>query len=111
MKLRIQLISEVSGKVAAIFIASSVSIVIIGILTYMRKQLPWLEIYPPAGTFSGIWFYGYIIWAILWTGLFFLLRNKEIFGNIKIWLALFLASLAASTLLIEASLNWSLVFG
>lgn len=109
--MKAQLTSYVSGKVAAVFIVSSVSIIMIGIFTYMRKQLPWLEIYSPAGTFSGIWFYTYIIWAVLWIGLFLVLRNKENMGTIKNWLILFLISLAVSTLMIEASLNWSLVFG
>lgn len=107
----IRLASKVSGKIAAVFIASSVSIIMIGIFTYLRKQLPWLEIYTPAGTFSGIWFYSYTIWAVSWIVLFFLLRNKENVGSIKTWLILFLASLAFSTVIIEASLNWSLVFG
>lgn len=105
----IQLTSEVAGKVAAIFIASSISIIVIGIFTYVRKQLPWLEIYSPAGTFSGIWFYSYIVWAVLWTALFFLLRNKETIGSIKIWLIFFLTSIAFTTIMIEASLQWSLV--
>lgn len=109
--MNLQLTSQVSGKVAAIFVASSVSIIMIGIFTYLRKQLPWLEIYTPAGTFSGIWFYSYVIWTVLWIVLFFLLRNKENVGNIKTWLILFLASLAFSTVMIEASLNWNLVFG
>lgn len=108
--MNLQLTSQVSGKVAAIFVASSVSIVMIGIFTYLRKQLPWLEIYTPAGTFSGIWFYSYVRWAVLWISLYFILRHKQTAGNIRIWLVFFLASLAASTLLIEASLNWSLVF-
>jgi hypothetical protein len=108
--LRIELATEVSGKVAAIFIASSISIIILGILTYTRKQLPWLEIYSPAGTFSGIWFYSYIIWAVLWVVLYFLLRNKQSAGSIRLWLLLFLASLTASSVLIEMSLNWSLLF-
>ena len=108
--MRIQLASEASGKVAAIFTASSVSIVMIGILVYMRKQLPWLEIYSPAGTFSGIWFYSYVIWAILWVTLFLILRHKASVGRIKIWLILFLISIATSTVLIELSLNWSLLF-
>lgn len=98
-----------SGKVAAIFIASSISIVMIGIFAYMRKQLPWLEIYSPAGTFSGIWFYSYAIWAVLWVSLFLILKRKESAGGIKIWLTLFLISIAISTVLVEASLNWSIL--
>lgn len=108
--MKTQLTFHVSGKVAAIFIASSVSIVMIGIFTYMRKQLPWLEIYSPTGTFGGIWFYSYIIWAVLWVGLFFILRNRESMGSIKTWSIVFLTSLGVSTVMIEASLNWSLVF-
>lgn len=105
----IQLTSEVAGKVAAIFIASSISIIVIGIFTYVRKQLPWLEIYSPAGTFSGIWFYSYAIWAVLWVSLFLILKRKESAGGIKIWLTLFLISIAISTVLVEASLNWSIL--
>jgi hypothetical protein len=109
-KLRINLESETSGKVASTFIASSLSILTIGILAYFRKQLPWLEVYPPAGTFSGIWLYSYVIWAIVWLVLFIALRRREKTGTIKVWLTLFLASLATTTILVEASLNWSSIF-
>jgi hypothetical protein len=109
-KLRINLESETSGKVASTFIASSLSILTIGILAFLRKQLPWLEVYPPAGTFSGIWLYSYVIWAILWVVLFIVLRRKEKTGTIKAWLILFLATLATTTILVEASLNWSTLF-
>ncbi len=107
--MRAQLASKVSGKVAAIFIASSISVVMIGIFAYMREQLPWLEIYSPAGTFGGIWSYSYAIWVILWLVLFFTLRHRESAGSIRIWLVLFLISLATSSVLIELSLNWSLL--
>lgn len=103
--------SNISGKVAATFIAASAALIMIGILAYFRKQLPWLEIHPPVGTFGGIWFYSYIIWAIIWVGLFFILRNRESVGSIKMWLIVFLASLAFCTIMVEASLEWELLFG
>jgi hypothetical protein len=109
-KLQINLESETSGKVASTFIASSLSILTIGIFAYLRKQLPLLEVYPSAGTFSGIWLYSYVIWAILWVALFITLRHREKTGTIKVWLTLFLVSLATTTILIEASLNWSSIF-
>ncbi|MFQ5970244.1 MAG: hypothetical protein ACE5J2_07120 [Nitrososphaerales archaeon] len=109
MKIELQTVAE--GKVAATFIASSIAIIVIGILVFIRKQLPWLELYSPAGTFSGIWFYSYVLWGILWLGLFLLLRRRESAGSIKTWLILFFASLAVATVLIEMSLKWSLVFG
>jgi len=108
--LLVNLESETSGKVASTFIASSLSILTIGIFTYLRRQLPWLEVYSPAGTFSGIWLYSYVIWAIVWVALFITLRNREKVGTIKVWLTLFLASLATTTILVEASLNWSSIF-
>jgi hypothetical protein len=108
--LLVNLESETSGKVASTFIASSLSILTIGIFTYLRRQLPWLEVYSPAGTFSGIWLYSYVIWTIVWVALFITLRNREKVGTIKVWLTLFLASLATSTILVEASLNWSSIF-
>ncbi len=101
---------EVHGKVAATFLASSIAIIMIGIFTYMRKQLSWLELYPPAGTFSGIWFYTYIIWIVVWIISFVILRHKESVWKFRTWLITFLASIAVSTILIEASLKWSLVF-
>jgi hypothetical protein len=116
MKLqKINLDFVVSGKVAAIFIASSVSLVIIGILVYIRKQSPWLVIPPPpaegspdcCGTFIGITLYGYGIWAVLLVVLYFILRRKENVGSIKIWLVSFLVSIVIATVLIEASFKWS----
>ncbi len=106
-----QIQAQVGGKIAAVFIASSAAIISIGVLTYLRKQLPWLGVYSPAGTFSGIWFYSYVFWGILWVGLYLVLRRRERAGSIKLWLVLFLASLAATTILVEASLKWGLVFG
>lgn len=110
-KLKTQIQILVEGKVAAAFIASSVAIIAIGLLTFLRKQLPWLEFYSPAGTFSGIWFFSYALWGILWLGLFLLLRRRERVGSIKTWLILFFGSLAVTTILVEASLKWHLVFG
>jgi len=109
-KLQINLESETSGKVASAFIASSVSILTIGIFGYLRNQLPLLQVYSPAGTFSGIWLYSYVTWVILWVVLFLTLRQREKMGTIKVWLTLFLASSATTTILIEASLNWSSIF-
>jgi hypothetical protein len=108
--LQINLSAAVSGKVAAIFISSSLSILMIGVFTFLRKVFLWLEVYPSAGTFSGIWLYSYIIWAILWIGLFIILRNKKNVRTIKIWLIFFLACLTTATVLIETSLSWSSVF-
>jgi hypothetical protein len=107
IELQINLQTAASGKVAAIFISCSLSVLVIGILTLLRSQLAWLEVYPPAGTFSGIWLYSYMIWVVLWVGLYIILRHKENIGTIKTWLIFFLASLATTTVLIEVSLNWS----
>lgn len=101
---------SVEGRVASVFIASSLAVLIIGVLTYLRKQIPWLEVYAPAGTFSGIWFYSYIVWALVWVIAYFVLRDKERVGSLKQWLVIFLSSVAIATVLIEISLKWSLIF-
>lgn len=105
-----QLATSVSGNVAAAFLSSSGAIVIIGVLTYMRSSSPWLEIYPPAGPFSGIWFYSYLPWAVIWLILYFILRRKEGVGSLRLWLIVLLVSLAITSVLVEASLNWSVLF-
>lgn len=117
---KLNLAFVVSGKVAATFISSSIAIIIVGILAYIRKDasgkmLPALVI-PPApaegvqeccGTFIGVTLYGYAAWAILWVVLYLKLRHKEKAGSIKVWLIFFLISLAIATILIAATLKWS----
>jgi hypothetical protein len=110
---KINLDFVVSGKVASIFMASCISLIIIGILVYIRKKSPWLVI-PPAdvgpdccGTFIGITLYGYGIWVLLLLVLYFILRHKQNAGSIKIWLISFLVSVLISTIMIEASFKWS----
>jgi hypothetical protein len=96
-----------SGKVAAAFLAVSISIIILGILSYFRTQLPWLEIYKPIAVYGGILVYSYVICGVLWTGLYLLLRQKEKIGNLNVWITIFIISVIVSTILIEASLKWT----
>lgn len=96
-----------SGKVAAAFLAVCISIIILGILSYFRTQLPWLEIYKPIAVYGGILVYSYVICAILWAGFYLVLRQKENIGNLKVWITIFIISIIASTILIEASLKWT----
>jgi hypothetical protein len=97
-----------SGKVAAAFISASVAILILGVLTYVRKADPWnkwLVVYEPAAQYSGIFFYSELSWAVIWAGLYFALRNRHV-GNTRLWLATFLVALGASAGLVVASLRW-----
>jgi hypothetical protein len=96
-----------SGKVAAAFLAVCISVIILGILSYFRTQLPWLEIYKPIAVYGGILVYSYVICGVLWAGLYLVLRQKENIGNLKVWITIFIISIIASTILIEASLKWT----
>jgi hypothetical protein len=93
------------GKVAAAFLAVCISVIILGILSYFRTQLPWLEIYKPIAVYGGILVYSYVICGVLWAGLYLVLRQKENIGNLKVWITIFIISIIASTILIEASLK------
>jgi len=101
---------KVSGSLAAMFASTSITSLLIGIFVYFRKQLPFLEVYKPAGTFSGIWLYSYIIWIILWLVGYAALRKRKEAGNLRTWVLIFIASVIIGTLLAEASLKWYTLF-
>jgi hypothetical protein len=96
----------VSGKVAAAFLSASIAMVVMGVLTFVRKDQQWLVPYGPAAQYGGIFMYSEITWAVLWMGLYIAMRNKERVGTIKFWLVFFLMSLAVATGLAESSLKW-----
>lgn len=102
---------KVSGSLAAMFISSSITSLLIGILVYIRKQLPFLEVYAAAGTFSGIWLYSYIIWVILWLLGYAALRGRKEIGSLRIWIIVFVISVIIGTLLALASFKWYTLFG
>lgn len=97
---------NVSGKIFAIFTATSISMIVLGILTYVRKSNDWLIVYDPTGHYGGIFLYCYILWTVLWLVLYLVFRKKENMGGIKFWLIVFIVSTGISTGFIEASLSW-----
>lgn len=102
--------TKVSGSVAAAFIAASIGIAAMGVLTFMRKEEPfktWLVPYAPTAQYGGIFLYSNVIWGALWVGLFFALRRKQEVGSLRVWLMFFLIFLGIGTGFAEASLNWS----
>lgn len=101
---------KVSGSLAAMFISSSITPLLLGILVYFRKRLPFLEVYAPAGTFSGIWLYSYIIWIILWLLGHAALRGRKEAGSLRTWTIAFVVSVIIGTLIALASFKWSTLF-
>lgn len=101
---------KVSGSLAAMFISSSLTSVLIGILVYIRKQLAFLEVYAAAGTLSGIWLYSYLIWIILWLTGYAALRNRKEAGSLRMWTIIFVVSVIVGTLLALATLKWNTLF-
>jgi plastocyanin len=102
--------TQVSGAVVAAIIAASVAIAAMGVLTYFRKVEPlktWLVPYVPTAQYGGIFMYSNVIWGVLWVGLFFALRSRQNFGNLRTWLVFFLVFLGAGSVFAMASLDWS----
>jgi hypothetical protein len=96
-----------NGKVAAAVISASIGLVLMGIFTYERGPLlGFLQIWKPIAAVGGIWLYGYLAWIISWMILYKALGKKEKIANMKVWLVVFFASLAVSTVLMLASLDW-----
>jgi hypothetical protein len=102
----------VPGSLAAAFLSGSITAVLFGLMVYFRSGFlnPILEIYPPAGTFSGIWLFSYLIWLILWVVSYFALRHRDSVGTLSGWTAVLLVAILASILLAEASFDWSTLF-
>jgi hypothetical protein len=77
---------EVSGSIAAAFIACSISIISIGILTVIRHTFPFNEWLVPHSLLSqdgGIFLYSQLIWIASWILLYFQLKKRITFGHIK----------------------------
>src|SRR5918912_1275626 len=71
--------SIISGKVMAAFIAASIGLLSIGVLTYLRDSIQWLVlIWKPTASLGGVMLYGYLIWVFSWIILYFALRNINI---------------------------------
>ncbi len=115
--------SILSGKVMAAFIAASIGLLSIGVLTYLRDNILWLVvIWQPTAALGGVMLYGYLIWVISWIVLYFTLRNVRIKKSnndsgrttikkdLKVWLIVFFVSLSITTILIEISLKWLPLF-
>src|SRR5215212_811041 len=78
----------VSGSIAAAFIACSISIISIGILTAIRHTFPfndWLVSHILLGQYGGIFLYSHLIWIVSWILLYFQLKKRITFGNIRHW--------------------------
>ena len=103
----------VSGSVAAAFIACSISILSIGILTAIRHTFPfneWLVPYSSLSQYGGIFLYSHLIWVSSWVILYLKLKNKINFGHIKQWMIIFIGSVLGATLIMMYILNWMKVF-
>ena len=116
--------SIISGKVMAAFIAASIGLLSIGVLTYLRDSIQWLVvIWKPTASLGGVMLYGYLIWVFSWIILYFTLRNINIQKSndnnngrttikkgLKVYLIVFFVSLSITTILIEISLKWLPLF-
>lgn len=101
---------KVPGSLAAMFFSSSIISILIGILFYVRKQLPALAVYSAAGTWSGIALYSYIIWIALWAIGYVALRGRNEVGSLRTWVLVFAVSVIIGTLIIESQLEWASLF-
>jgi hypothetical protein len=116
--------SILSGKVMAAFIAASIGLLSIGVLTYLRDSIQWLVvIWKPTASLGGVILYGCLIWVVSWIILYFSLRNVrikksndnnsggfKIKKDLKVCLIVFFLSLTITTILIEISLKWLPLF-
>ncbi len=103
----------VSGRIAAAFIACSISIISIGILTAIRQIFPfneWLVPHSLLGQYGGIFLYSNLIWIASWILLYFQLKKRITFGHIRYWMIIFIGSVLATTLMMMYVLDWMKIF-
>lgn len=102
----------VPGSLAAAFLSSSIAIILLGMMVYLREEVlrSTLEIYPALGTFGGIWLYSYLIWLVLWIVLYFALRGRASMGNLSTWINFFVVATLLGILITLASLEWNTLF-
>src|SRR5918994_2140848 len=103
----------VSGSIAAAFIACSISIISIGILTAIRHTFPFNEWLVPnslLGQYGGIFFFYYFFLIKRWVFFFFQLKKKINFLKIKNLIIIFIGSVLATTLIMMYVLDWMKIF-
>jgi hypothetical protein len=102
----------VPGSLAAAFLSSSIAIILMGVMVYLREEVlnSILGIYPALGTFGGIWLYGYLIWLVLWIVLYFALRGRASMGSLSTWINFFVVATLLGILITLASLEWNTLF-
>jgi hypothetical protein len=102
----------VPGSLAAAFLSSSIAVVLMGIMVYLRGGVlkPTLEIYPALGTFGGIWLYSYLIWLVLWVILYAVMRARADVGSLAYWVNFFIVAVLLGIVIAEASFEWSTLF-
>ena len=104
---------DASGRIAAAFIACSISIISIGILTAIRQIFPfneWLVPHIALAQYGGIFLYSHLLWISSWVILYLGLRNKHHFGSIRQWMIIFIGSILAATIIAMYDLGWMEVF-
>ena len=102
----------VPGSLAAAFLSSSIAVVLMGVMVYLRGDVlkSTLEIFPALGTFGGIWLYSYLIWLALWVVLYVAMRGRDFSGSLRFWINFFVAAVLLGILIVEASFEWSTLF-
>jgi hypothetical protein len=103
----------VSGSIAAAFIACSISIISIGILTAIRHTFPFNEWLVPTSLLSqygGIFLYSHLIWIASWILLYSQLKKRITFGQIRHWMIIFIGSVLSTTLIMMYVLDWMKIF-
>lgn len=98
------MVVKVSGVTASTLLSASIGILLVGVLAFLRMGLPFLEVYPPAGTFGGIWLYSYLAWGGVWAFSYLILKRYQSVWTLKGWSIFLLISILVSTIFIEASL-------
>jgi hypothetical protein len=102
----------VPGSLAAAFLSSSIAIILMGVMVYLREEVlnSILGIYPVMGTFGGIWLYSYLIWLVLWIVLYFALRRRASMGSLSTWTNFFIVAALLGIFISLASLEWMALF-
>lgn len=98
---------KVPGPIAALFASGSITSIVVAILFYLHHDLPWLAIYPDAGTWSGMSLYTYLIFAALWIVGYVALKGKKEVGKMSTWVIILMVSMIIAILVIESQLEWA----
>jgi len=97
----------VPGHFGAAFLSNAITVLLFGVMVSCRGgALRPLLAFLPMPALAGIICVSYLLWALLWIILYYLLNGRESVGTLPVWTTIVLGAALLGSLIAEVSFAW-----